>query len=122
MQSTLLLVAPALFAASIYMELCQIIALVKWGELAIIRVGWMTNIFVAGDMLSFLMQASGAGIMVNGSQSMGQKIIVGGLIVQIAFFSFFVVSALVVLACIASRPAEESRRVYRGLGWVPPAA
>ncbi|KAI3007250.1 hypothetical protein CBS147346_3386 [Aspergillus niger] len=59
MQSTLLLVAPALFAASIYMELCQIIALVKWGELAIIRVGWMTNIFVAGDMLSFLMQASG---------------------------------------------------------------
>lgn len=59
MQSTLLLVAPALFAASIYMELCQIIALVKWGELAIIRVGWMTNIFVAGDMLSFLMQVSG---------------------------------------------------------------
>lgn len=41
------------------MELCQIIALVKWGELAIIRVGWMTNIFVAGDMLSFLMQVSG---------------------------------------------------------------
>ncbi|KAI2819797.1 hypothetical protein CBS63078_5900 [Aspergillus niger] len=109
MQSTLLLVAPALFAASIYMELCQIIALVKWGELAIIRVGWMTNIFVAGDMLSFLMQVSGAGIMVNGSRSMGQQIIVGGLIVQIAFFSFFVVSALVVLACIASRPAEESR-------------
>lgn len=59
MQSTLLLVAPALFAASIYMELGRIITLVRGEKLAIIRVSWMTKIFVAGDVLSFLMQASG---------------------------------------------------------------
>ena len=59
MQSTLLLVAPALFAASIYMELGRIITLVRGEKLAIIRVNWMTKIFVAGDVLSFLMQASG---------------------------------------------------------------
>lgn len=59
MQSTLLLVAPALFAASIYMELGRIILLVKGEKFAIIRVTWMTKIFVAGDVLSFLMQASG---------------------------------------------------------------
>ncbi|KAJ6185096.1 hypothetical protein N7519_006397 [Penicillium mononematosum] len=87
MQSTLLLVAPALFAASIYMELGRIIVM----------------IFVAGDVLSFLMQASGAGIMVTGtssadpssSASTGQNVIIGGLIVQIVFFGFFLISAVI---------------------------
>jgi hypothetical protein len=59
MQSVLLLVAPALFAASIYMYLGRIIVLVRGEKFSIIRVGWMTKIFVAGDVLSFLMQASG---------------------------------------------------------------
>lgn len=59
MQSTLLLVAPAFFAASIYMQLGRIIILIKGEQRALIRVNWMTKIFVAGDVLSFLMQASG---------------------------------------------------------------
>lgn len=59
MQSTLLLIAPALFAASIYMELGRIIVMVKGEQFSLIRIGWMTKIFVAGDVLSFLMQASG---------------------------------------------------------------
>lgn len=58
-QSTLLLIAPALFAASIYMELGRVILLVRGQRFALIRVNWMTKIFVAGDVLSFLMQASG---------------------------------------------------------------
>ncbi|KAJ5757114.1 uncharacterized protein N7511_007296 [Penicillium nucicola] len=98
MQSTLLLIAPALFAASIYMELGRIVVMVKGEKLALVRVSWMTKIFVAGDVLSFLMQASGAGIMVTGSSSSsstGQNVIIGGLFVQIIFFGFFVVSALV---------------------------
>ncbi|CAI7639521.1 unnamed protein product [Penicillium bialowiezense] len=98
MQSTLLLIAPAFFAASIYMELGRIIMMVKGEQFAIIRVSWMTKIFVAGDVLSFLMQASGAGIMVSGSNassSTGQNVIIGGLIVQIVFFGFFVISAVI---------------------------
>ena len=58
-QSTLLLIAPALFAASIYMELGRIIVLVKGERFALVRVNWTTKIFVGGDVLSFLMQASG---------------------------------------------------------------
>lgn len=41
------------------MELGRVILLVRAERLAIIRVNWMTKIFVAGDVLSFLMQASG---------------------------------------------------------------
>lgn len=58
-QSTLLLIAPALFAASIYMELGRIIVLVKGERFALLRVNWTTKIFVGGDVLSFFMQASG---------------------------------------------------------------
>ncbi|KAJ5312973.1 hypothetical protein N7508_003803 [Penicillium antarcticum] len=98
MQSTLLLIAPALFAASIYMELGRIVRMVQGEKLALVRVSWMTKIFVAGDVFSFLMQASGAGIMVTGSSSStstGQNVIIGGLFVQIIFFGFFLISALV---------------------------
>lgn len=41
------------------MELGRIIMMVKGERFALIRVNWTTKIFVAGDVLSFLMQASG---------------------------------------------------------------
>lgn len=61
-QSILLLVAPALFAASIYMELGRIVRMVDGDKLLFIRRTWLTKIFVAGDVLSFLMQSSGESI------------------------------------------------------------
>lgn len=92
-QSILLLVAPALFAATIYMVLGRIIAMLNSAHQSIIPLKWLTKIFVFGDVLSFLMQGSGAGIMSGGSTdliSTGENIIIGGLFVQIAFFSVFI--------------------------------
>lgn len=48
-QSILILVAPALFAASIYMELGRIIRLTDGESLSLIRARWLTKIFVAGE-------------------------------------------------------------------------
>jgi hypothetical protein len=62
MQSALILIAPAFLAASIYMTLGRIINMLDAEKLSIIRVGWLTKTFVAGDVLSFLMQASGTDI------------------------------------------------------------
>lgn len=59
MQSVLILVAPALFAASIYMLLSRIIQAAGGFHLALIKQKWLTKIFVCGDILSFLMQGSG---------------------------------------------------------------
>lgn len=59
MQSLLLLVAPALFAASVYMELGRIILVTDGEAHAIIRRRWLTKLFVAGDVLSFLVQSGG---------------------------------------------------------------
>ncbi|KAJ4532815.1 hypothetical protein HRR86_002275 [Exophiala dermatitidis] len=97
MQSVPILVAPALFAASIYMELGRIIRITDGARHSIVPLRWLTKIFVAGDVLSFLMQSSGGGIMAgNGPNSMttGEHIIIGGLLVQIVFFSFFIVVAI----------------------------
>ena len=58
-QTLLLLIAPALFAASIYMELGRIILLVDGEVHSLIKKRWLTKLFVTGDVLSFTLQAAG---------------------------------------------------------------
>jgi hypothetical protein len=52
-------VAPALFAASIYMELSRIIIAVDGESHALIKKKWLTKIFVIGDVISFFAQGGG---------------------------------------------------------------
>ena len=59
MQTLLLLLAPALFAASIYMVLGRIILVTEGQRHAVVRVKWLTTIFVMGDVVSFLAQSGG---------------------------------------------------------------
>lgn len=59
MQSLLLLLAPALLAASIYMILGRIITLTDGDSRSMIKRRWITKIFVAGDIISFLGQSAG---------------------------------------------------------------
>lgn len=92
----LVLVAPSVFAASIYMCLGRLIQLTDGEKHSVIRARWLTKIFVVGDVISFLMQGAGGGIMASGTlQAMttGENIIIAGLVVQILFFSCFVVVA-----------------------------
>ncbi|PYH32252.1 RTA1 domain-containing protein [Aspergillus neoniger CBS 115656] len=110
MQSALILIAPAFLAASIYMTLGRIIRLVQAEHYSVFKLNWVTKIFVAGDVLSFLMQASGAGLMVSGSSdpTTGEHIIIGGLFVQIIFFGFFIITALVFQMRLAKAPTSTS--------------
>lgn len=62
MQAMALLIAPALFAASIYMSLGRIILLVDGEAHSIIKKKWLTKIFVTGDVLSFCMQSAGTSL------------------------------------------------------------
>lgn len=102
LQSTFLLLAPILFAASLYMTLSRVIRAVDGGASSLIRPAWLTRIFVSGDIFSFLVQASGAGLRVQAGTgnsdtdpNLGSNIIVGGLIFQIAIFGIFMAAALV---------------------------
>lgn len=58
-QTVLLLVAPALFAASIYMTLDKIAQFVDGEHCLVIRRRWLTWTFVGGDVAAFVLQGSG---------------------------------------------------------------
>ncbi|KAJ9138159.1 RTA1-domain-containing protein [Pleurostoma richardsiae] len=119
MQAILILVAPALYAASIYMVLGRLIRALHAEHLSLIPVRWLTKVFVIGDLFSFTLQAGGGGIQGAGTLDMfniGEKVIIVGLFMQIAFFGFFIVSAILFDSRITrqpTRPAAERTIPWR---------
>ena len=102
MQSTLLLLAPILFAASLYMTLSRVVVAVHGDTHSPIRPRWLTRIFIFGDVFSFLVQSSGAGLRIQAGSgtsdinpNLGSNIIVGGLVFQIIIFGLFIVTTLI---------------------------
>lgn len=94
-QNTFILLPPALFAASIYMVLGRIVRARHGEQYLIIRVTRLTKTFVLGDVFSFLVQGSAAGLMAMGDNAqMGQNIVVAGLLIQIIMFGLFAVTAV----------------------------
>ncbi|KAK3346356.1 RTA1 like protein-domain-containing protein [Lasiosphaeria hispida] len=96
-QNTFLLLPPVLFAASVYMTLGRIIRSVGPSGERYSPVGttWLTRVFVAGDAVAFCIQGGAAGLMATGGEKagVGEKIIIGGLVVQVVMFGLFVVTA-----------------------------
>ncbi|KAL0265394.1 hypothetical protein SLS55_001361 [Diplodia seriata] len=120
MQSLTLLLAPAFFAASIYMVLGRIVRLTDGSAHSPIPVKWLTKIFVLGDVISFLGQSAGwlpsiflplsvldadsflptGGGMLSKADTAnevkwGERIIIGGLCVQLLFFGLFMIVAAI---------------------------
>ncbi|KAK3934435.1 RTA1 like protein [Diplogelasinospora grovesii] len=95
-QNQQILLAPALFAASIYMTLSRTIRSVNGERYSIVRADWLTRIFVLGDVLSFVVQGSAVGLMVTGGNNAvaGQWIVVTGLLIQMIMFALFGLTAL----------------------------
>lgn len=98
-QTLLILLAPILFAASVYMFLGRLIIAAGGQRFSFIRATWLTKIFVGGDILCFLVQAGGASILVNAEDKSkidtAQNIILFGLVLQILFFFLFLSVAIV---------------------------
>ncbi|KKA28935.1 hypothetical protein TD95_004434 [Thielaviopsis punctulata] len=110
-QQLLILLAPALFAASIYMILGRLIRTIRADHLSLVPLKYLTKIFVAGDCISFLLQMAGGGIQSSGSLKMydlGEKIILVGLFIQIAFFGFFIIVSIVFNKRLVSNPTPSS--------------
>ncbi|KAL4977916.1 RTA1 like protein [Aspergillus desertorum] len=125
-QTILILLAPPLYAASIYMVLGRLIRFLHAEKLSLVSVRWMTKIFVTGDVIAFVMQAAGGGIMATGTienYRLGEHITVGGLAVQLVFFSVFMATCGIFhhrirqkpthkVAALSARLREQKRR-----GW-----
>ncbi|KAF9872460.1 rta1 domain protein [Colletotrichum karsti] len=110
-QSILLLVAPALYAATVYMELGRIITIVDGEGHVLISKKWLTKLFVAGDVLSFLLQGGGGGYQASGTLAAlktGANIIIVGLFVQLICFGLFIVVAVCFHRSINKTPTGRS--------------
>ena len=111
-QSLLLLIAPIFFAASIYMELGHIILLANGEAHSPIRKRFLTVTFVMGDVFSFMVQSTGAGILTKKGEAhaaaTGKWIIIGGLAIQLLFFGVFMVVGMVFHTRVNRNPTGRS--------------
>lgn len=114
-ETLLLLLGPALFAASIYMVLGRIIRLLDAEHLSWVPTKRLTKIFVSGDVLSFLTQCGGGGILASANdkstQDIGRNVILGGLAIQILFFGCFIVTISVFHYRIIRQPTTTSSEI-----------
>ncbi|KAH6678030.1 RTA1 like protein-domain-containing protein [Halenospora varia] len=96
-QSSPTLLAPALFAATIYMCLGRIILATGGQHLSPIPVKWLTKFFVAGDILGLATQTAGAVIMPQGTLAdyhMGSNIVIAGLAALVFSFGIFIIVSI----------------------------
>lgn len=118
MQSLLLLIAPVLFAASLYMTLSRVIRAVEGERYSFIPPRWLTRIFVCSDIFGFIIQGSGAGLLANtkssSSATTGNNIIIAGLVFQIITFALFISAAVVFHVRARGRVDSEK---FRNIPW-----
>jgi heme/copper-type cytochrome/quinol oxidase subunit 2 len=86
----------------------------------IIRPIWLTKIFLGGDILSFLVQAAGARMLVktDASQStrdLGKYIVLVRLIIQVLVFGFFLIVAA--LFHLRAKRVEETKGQLQIFNW-----
>jgi hypothetical protein len=94
-QSLFIILPPSLYAATIYMIYGRLVLFVNAPEASIIVPTRVTKIFVCGDVLAFLLQAGGGGMMAQeGMAKLGQTLMLIGLFIQLFFFGFFLIISL----------------------------
>ncbi|KAJ5689925.1 hypothetical protein N7462_004317 [Penicillium macrosclerotiorum] len=96
LQEMLILCAPPLIAATIYMVLGRVIRSFDAEHLSSMRTKWLTLVFVLNDILCFCTQLGGAGVQVTGDaniMAIGKKVVLAGLIFSLVVFAFFVLIA-----------------------------
>jgi hypothetical protein len=97
-QNTFILIAPVLFAATIYMILGRVITRAGGAHYSPIKPSKITLTFVIGDVLSFMVQGGGAGMSVVQNAELSkwsERIVVIGLLIQIIMFGLFCVLAII---------------------------
>ncbi|KAJ5894984.1 hypothetical protein N7495_006675 [Penicillium taxi] len=103
-----ILLGPTLFAASIYMTLGRLMRRVKGEHLSPIRVSRLTKTFVAGDVLSFVVQGSSSSLSVMGYAKWAKVLVILGLVIQLVSFSLFWLTAIVFAKRIRRSSTDES--------------
>ncbi|ANZ77982.1 BA75_04991T0 [Komagataella pastoris] len=96
MQSTFILIAPVLMAATLYMVFGELVKTTNTEQHTCIRMKYFTKILVAADVVSLLVQAAGGGLIaMDSARKWGKIIVIVGLFIQIIFFGGFFILSIV---------------------------
>jgi hypothetical protein len=118
-QNVCILLPPSLYAATIYMIYGRIVIYAESPELSIISPLKVTKIFVIGDVLAFLTQGTGGGMMAMSSTArMGQIITIAGLFIQLIFFGAFLTISIIFGRRIQQKRAPLSNLPYGHLLYI----
>ncbi|KAH6968146.1 RTA1 like protein-domain-containing protein [Fusarium avenaceum] len=114
-QALFLLLGPPFFAASIYMVLGRLIRLLQADRYSIIRLNWLTKLFLFGDIASILLQGMGGGMLAGADSASqrdkGQVVIIIGLFIQLIFFGVFIIVAIIFHRRIIRDPTTASLQI-----------
>lgn len=88
------------------MALGRIIRKARGEKYALVCVNWITKVFIAGDILSFIIQGGSSGVIVSGDNV--SNIVVAGLLIQVVMFGFFIWTTIVFQARMNRRPTFEA--------------
>ena len=89
----LILGCAPLLAATVYMTLDRFARALRAEKYTIIRLRWVTKIYVLIDIASFVCQMAGSAMQTSNDPSgvqLGQHIVIGGLIVQLIALGWFI--------------------------------
>jgi hypothetical protein len=96
----------------------RLVRFVDAEEASMIRSTRVTKIFVCGDVVAFLLQAGGGGMMAQVSMAnTGQKIMLLGLFVQLLFLGFFLCISLVLWQRMSKSPKQYAIPQYGKNTW-----
>ncbi|KAJ5814713.1 hypothetical protein N7474_006490 [Penicillium riverlandense] len=93
LQEILILCAPPMIAATVYMTLGRMIRSFDAEHLSSMRTKYLTLVFVLNDILCFCTQIGGAGVQVTGNvkvMDIGKKVVLAGLIFSLVIFALFI--------------------------------
>lgn len=95
LQAMLIISAPPLISATVYMALSRTIRALHARDNALMSPRGMTPLFVTADIIAFISQIAGVGLQASTgqkAQEIGKKVVLGGLIFQLVLLAFFVLN------------------------------
>ncbi|PYI34532.1 putative RTA1 domain protein [Aspergillus indologenus CBS 114.80] len=113
LQLMLILGSAPLLSASVYMTLGRVVRALNAQSATVIRSTWMTKIYVLIDIGSFVCQMMGSAMQASGDADgvrTGQRVVIGGLGVQLVALGWFLVEAGAVHRRLRTRPPSGAAR------------
>jgi hypothetical protein len=92
------------------MVLSRVIRSVHAEHHSIIRITWLTRIFILTDILSFMVKSTGASLQTNEDidSDLGKAVVLIGLSIQVIAFGLFILAAILFHVRIRRRPTTAS--------------